>query len=337
MSTIRVCPYSGKSVIIAPERLHRPFEFHNPIYEDEIDLCPFEKGGESFTPKEIFSIRDKDGEWITRVVANKYHALSIEASEESYKEGFFTYAQGLGAHEVIIETPSHFLKANHYTLELYRAYLKTVILRIKDLENDTRLKYIQVFKNCGYKAGATLYHPHSQIIATPFIPPKVDAQIRRCKRYYLSNGRSLLLDMINEELREQKRVIYENDTFVAVAPYASSFSFEVLISPKVQIHSVKNINAAQKIDLARTLKAVFGALYSLLGDFDYNLLFHNSPPVRDHKEIDYFHHIEKFFTFNIQIIPRLNTIAGYELSSGVDINPVAPEFAAQKLLKEISR
>ncbi len=339
MSTIRECPYSGKSVIIAPERLHRPFELSSiqPQNSDDIDLCPFEKGSESSTPKEIFSINDKDGEWITRVVPNRYHALSIEANDKSYREGFFTYTDGLGAHEVIIETPSHDLRADQYTIDLYRIYLRTLIARIKDLKNDTRLKYIQVFKNHGSKAGATLKHPHSQIIATPFIPPKVDRQINRCREYYHANNRSLLLDTINEELRVKKRIIYENETFVAFTPYASSSAFEIMISPKTEIHSIEFINTAQKIDLARSLKSVFSALYALLGEFDYNLLFHNAPPVREHVRADYFYHIEKFFTFNIQILPRIYTTAGYELSTGIDINPVTPESAAQKLLKEMRR
>ncbi len=338
MSTIRECPYSGKRVIIAPNRLHRPFELSEKIAnDDDIDLCPFEKDSRSCTPEEIFSIKDKNGEWITRVIPNRYHALSIEEEESSYTEGFFTYAKGLGAHEIIVETPLHNLRADQYTIDLYRIYLRTIISRIKDLKNDTRLKYIQVFKNHGLKAGATLKHPHSQIIATAFIPEKIDIQINRCREYYIKNGRSLLLDTVNEELRAKKRIIYENDTFVAFTPYASSFAFEIMISPKIQIHSLEAINTTEKIDLARTLKSVFSALYGLLGEFDYNIVFNNAPAVREHPRIDYFHHIQRFFTFNIKIVPRIYTIAGYELSSGLEINPVTPESAAQKLLKEMSR
>jgi len=120
MSTIRECPLSGKKVIIAPERLHRPMEFSKADrLQDDPSLCPFEPGSESATPDEIFSIKDQMGKWITRVVPNRYHALSVEEHKSSAREGFYTYESGLGAHEVIIETPMHTLRMDHYTIEQY--------------------------------------------------------------------------------------------------------------------------------------------------------------------------------------------------------------------------
>ena len=338
MSTIRECPLSGKKVIIAPERLHRPIDFPTSSQmEDDLTLCPFEPGSESATPDEIFSLKDQSGEWITRVVPNRYHALSIEEYKHSAREGFYNCQTGLGAHEVIIETPIHSLNMDHYTIAQYKAYLKTIISRIKDLREDMRLEYIQVFKNHGLKAGATLKHPHSQIIATAFIPPHIDRQIQRCRDYYKQHRRPLLLDIVHEELHVGERIVYEDETFVAFTPYASSFAFEVMIAPKVQISSIEEISVIQKSNLSHALKEVYKALYGVLGEFDFNMLFFNAPPYRDHVRADYFHQMEQFFTFYIQITPRIYTLAGYELSTDMQINPITPESAAQKLQQERNR
>ncbi len=335
MSEIRICPLSDKQVVIAPQRLHRPMQVVSQSIEDDIALCPFERGAEDATPHEIFSIKDKNGDWICKVVPNLYRALNIEEEKFSQREGFFTFQSGLGAHEVIIETPNHNLKPNEYTLEQYKAYLRTIITRINDLSLDTRLEYIQIFKNHGAKAGASLKHPHSQIIANAFIPSSIDTLIEKQRKYFKQHKRSLLQDIVYEELRIGKRVIYENDDFVAFSPYASAYAFEIMIVPKIQLHTITAITVAQKSALAHTLKASYQALFSLLGDVDFNLMIHNAPPKRENSDPDYFYQIEQFYTFYLHITPRIYTLAGYELSSGVHINPVTPEDATQKLKEEI--
>jgi len=323
MSTIRYCKLRDVDVIISPKRLHRPTEFDMPDDNYTQDECPFEKGSEDATPNEIFSIKDKDGNWLVRVVPNLYNALDIEKEKSSKREGFFTYKSSFGAHEVIIETPSHDKTADKYTLENWEAYLKTINHRIEDLSQDNRLEYIQVFKNHGSKAGATLRHPHSQIIATGFIPSEVKREFKIQKEYFDKHGRSLVLDLADEELRVGRRVLYENNSFVAYTPYASLYPFEVMISPKHQISTMSELNQTKLHELAQVMQHIYKKLYGVLGDFHYNMLFKN-PPKADESH-----------TFYIQIIPRIYMLAGFELASGMRINPVTPEVASEKL-KDIS-
>ncbi len=318
MSSIRYCKLRDTDVIISPKRLHRPTEFRDPTDHYDIKDCPFEVGSEDATPNEIYSIKDKNGDWITRVVPNLYNALDIEEENSSKREGFFTSKSTFGAHEVIIETPHHDKTVDSYTLENWEAYLKTIEHRVKDLSKDERLKHIQVFKNHGSRAGATLRHPHSQIIATGFVPSEVKRELQRCKEYFDIHQRTLIEDLTNEELRVSKRVIYENNSYVAFSPFASLYAFEIFITPKKHTPNMVNIE-----DLAQILKNVYKKLYTVLGDFHFNMLFKTSL-----QELEY-------FTFYIQIIPRIYMLAGFELATGMRINPISPEIASMKL-KEVS-
>ncbi|NPA82668.1 MAG: galactose-1-phosphate uridylyltransferase [Epsilonproteobacteria bacterium] len=332
MSEIRYCPLRGERVIIAQNRLHRPSDF-NMCKEsgDDISECPFERGKEEFTPKEIFSIKNEKGEWLTRVVPNLYHALSVEERKISYREGFFEYQDGLGAHEVIIETPDHFKKMKDYSIEEFKNYLLAVQSRYIDLQNDKRLEYISIFKNSGVNAGATLKHPHSQIIATPFIPKEIDREIEIARNYYKDHKRALLDDIVNEELRLEKRVVCKNDHFIAFLPYASFFPFEIFITSLNGVCSIKALNYDRIISLSEILKEVFIKLYKVLGDFDFNMIFKNSPPITKQTDPNYFYEIDSFYRFYIQITPRLYKFAGFEIATNMHINPLSPEEASFKL------
>ncbi len=326
MSTIRYCIFRDTDVIIAPKRLHRPTQFETLKDNYTIDECPFEPGSEDSTPDEIYSLRDENGEWICRVIPNLYNALDIGKKNESKREGFFTTKSGFGAHEVIIENPSHDKTADKYTLKQWDAYLDAVTHRYEDLAKDVRLEYIQIFKNHGSRAGATLRHPHSQIIATGFIPTKIEAELARYRDYYEKNRRTLLFDVASEELRLRERVVYENNSFVAFVPFAALYPFELFIVPKESVSDITKFYKHQLHDLSQVLQHVYKKLYAVLGDFAYNMIFKNLPPKADDEDC---------YTFHIQIIPRIYTLAGFELSSGLRINPVTPEIAAEKL-KEVS-
>ncbi len=323
MSEIRYCKLSDNDVIISPKRLHRPTQFDAPSDNYTIDECPFEIGNEDATPQEIYSVKDKDGNWICRVVPNLYNALDINEEKSSKRVGFFTAKSAFGAHEVIIETPSHDKTVDEYSLEQWSAYLLTINHRLKDLRGDKRLEYIQVFKNHGSRAGATLRHPHSQIIATGFVPQDVKKELQRCKEYFDIHQRRLLLDIASEESRLGKRVIFENNSFVAFAPYASLYPFEVMIAPKKHISDMSELNQSEINNLSKTLQNVYRKLYKTLGDFHFNMIFKNPPA------------LENYYTFYIQIIPRIYMLAGFELATGLRINPLSPEKATKKL-KELS-
>ncbi len=334
MSEVRYCKLRGEKVIIAPERLHRPSYFDKPKQEDDLTLCPFEPGSEKATPDAIYTAQDKNGNWTCRVVPNLYKALSIEEHFGSKRIGFNTQESGLGAHEVIIETPQHDLNMDHYTLEQWQTYLKAAASRIKDLSHDIRLAHIQVFKNHGAAAGATLRHPHSQILATAFIPPMIEREIELQRAYFQKEKRALLIDIVSEEIREEKRVIYENSAFIAFTPYASLHAFEVIIAPKEQKSNLASLHTDTLKELSKALQNVYKKLYTVLGNFDFNMIFKNPPQQIEHVNPNYFYQMDQFFTFHIQIIPRLYTLAGYEFGTNVHINPVLPEMAAEKLKEE---
>lgn len=307
--------------------------------EEDLKDCPFEYGNESLSGNEIYAIREKGnttnpGSWLTRVVPNLYNALSIEETKENHRIGFFERQNGLGAHEVIIETPHHHMMMNQYSVDVFENYIKTINQRIDDLERDRRLEYIQVFKNCGKYAGASMPHPHSQIIATPFIPKDIKERLCIQKNYFDVHGRSLIGDLVDEEIRLNERIIYENGTFIAFAPYASCFPFEVLIAPKVPIRKTTELSTHQMNDLARTMELVFKRLYRELGDFPFNMLFFNMPPSSVQNEPDFFYRINDYFRFTISITPRIYQLAGFEIATGMHINPVAPELVAIRLRGE---
>jgi UDPglucose--hexose-1-phosphate uridylyltransferase len=318
MSDIRYCKLRDTDVIIAPKRLHRPTQFDTPKDLYNLDECPFEVGSEDATPDEIYRVSDENGEWICRVVPNLYNALDIHTKKSSKREGFFTKKSAFGAHEVIIETPLHDLTMDQYTLKNWKAYLHTINHRVDDLSGDKRLEHIQVFKNHGSRAGATLRHPHSQIIATGFIPSEVKREFKRAKEYFDIHQRTLLIDMVYEELRVGERVVFENNQFVAFAPFASLYPFEIMIAPKEHMDKMGEID-----DLAQVLQNVYKKLYATLGDFNFNMIFKSSLNVSDN------------YTFHIQITPRINTLAGFELATNMRINPLSPEVVAKKL-KEVS-
>ena len=341
MSHFRFCRLTECSVIIAENRLRKPdmITVVSDKSEDDLKHCPFEYGNESLSGNEIFAIREKESVkngmgWKTRVVPNLYHALSVEETKENRRVGFFERQNGLGAHEVIIETPHHHISMNHYKTEEFENYIKTIIARIDDLEKDKRLEYIQVFKNCGKYAGASMPHPHSQIIATPFIPKDIKERLEIQKAYFEKHGRSLVGDLVDEEIRFNERIIYENGTFFAFAPYASCFPFEVLIAPKLPLAKITQLSIYQINDLALVLEFVFKRLYRELGDFPFNMLFFNMPPVSAQNDPDFFYRMEEYYRFTLHITPRIYQLAGFEISTGMYINPISPELAAMRLREE---
>ena len=341
MSHFRYCKLTGNWVIIAENRLHKPdyIKDSNKV-SDNINTCPFEYGNEHLSPNEIFATRDEDSKrddvgWKTRVIPNLYNALSVESDKKNEVLGFFERQNGLGAHEIIIDTPHHHITMNNYKIQEYENYLYTIIHRLNDLKNDMRLEYIQVFKNCGKYAGASMHHPHTQIIATPFIPKDIVQRIELQREYYNQHNRSILEDMVSEELKLNERIIYENGTFVVFAPYASYYSFELIIAPKSSIDSIESLKSYQVNDLSHALKISYQKLYRELGDdFAFNMIFYNKPPLSAQNDANFFYKIEDFFRFYIRITPRIYHLAGFELSTNMHINPVPPELAASRLKEE---
>lgn len=330
MPELRKDPITFEWVIIAGERKDRPHDFSKvwengelPSYDPE---CPFCPGNEHLTPPEIMALRDGENfpNWLVRVVPNKYPALRIEGSTERIGKGMFDYMDGVGAHEVIIETPIHNARLSTLPQEQVKRILVAYKERILDLKNDFRFIYILVFRNEGKEAGASLRHPHSQLIALPFVPHEVVLEIEGIKRYNIFRERCPFCDMVKEELAFKERVLYESENFLAIEPFASKYPFETLIMPKRHHPSFADENDCILEEFASFLKDVLCRIDKALNNPPYNYTLHNIP-LRNYSA-DGFH-------WHLEIIPRISTPAGFELGSGIYINTVPPEESA-KILRE---
>ncbi|MGB9876839.1 MAG: galactose-1-phosphate uridylyltransferase [bacterium] len=324
---LRQEPCTKRWVIISPQRAKRPHSLGEEEKE-KLELpewdasCPFCPGNEGQTPPEIFSLKDDKG-WRVRVIPNKYPAL--QPSEEIIQiEGVdpFVWLLGIGSHEVVVESPLHNRTWGNMGVEQMEAVIRCFLRRYRALRADKRLKYICIFRNHGERAGTSLLHPHSQIIATPIVPENIRAEIEEARRYYDDRLHCAYCDVLRRELEAGERLILETDHFVAFAPFASRMPFEVWVLPKKHSPSFDYIEEEEINDLALVLETIFKAFYEGLGDPHYNFIVH-SAPLRDSCE-DYYH-------WHIEILPRLTIQAGFELGTGIYINTTFPEEAAKFL------
>ena len=331
MSELRRDPVDGKWVIISAERGKRPVDFQTNSYSDTSAAnCPFCTGNEGGTPPEIFAIRDPESQpnqkgWKLRVIPNKYPALRVEDKLEREGVGYFDRMTGTGAHEVIIETPDHNEKRSTMPLEQTEMVFRAMRERIVDLRHDRRMKYVMVFKNYGDAAGASLAHPHTQIIALPVMPQKIEVEMAGARDYHRYKERCIFCDIIHQEAEMKQRVVSENDGFIAICPWAPIFPFEVWILPKQHDSCFEDCDPAELKRLASISREVHKRLDAALSVPNYNSILHTSP--FDEQYNDYYH-------WHIEIMPRLTRTAGFEYGSGFFINPVPPEEAAQ-FLREV--
>lgn len=343
MRELRFDPLRNRWVVIVPERARRPSDYllYEPEPVQDAVACPFCEGSERKTPPEIYAIRpdesppDQPG-WRVRVVPNKFPALRIEDNAIRYGVGIFDVVSGAGAHEVIIETPAHQLSLADLPIDWVRDVLLTFRERIRDLNRDVRLRYVLVFKNHQLAAGASLEHTHSQLIATPMVPPTIKEELTVCRQHFRTKERCLICDVIDQELRLGDRVIYQNDRFLVWAPFASSFPFEIMLLPKRHLHDYTRLSDAELTGVAGVLKVTLLSLKELLNDPPYNFVLHTAPPpFKRAGYADHWSSIEYDYHWHIEIIPRLTRIAGFEWGAGLFINPTPPEIAADYLRQKI--
>jgi UDPglucose--hexose-1-phosphate uridylyltransferase len=330
MSEIRLDRIHNQYVLIAPERLHRP-ELSEPKdtqKKEAVQKCPFCEGNESLTPPEIYAIRQNNPNtagWRTRVVPNLYKAVQIELKDKSKRQSMFESIPGVGAHEVIIDSPSHDLGVEETDIQDIENLLRTIIIRINDLKKDKRFIHLSVFKNSGQKAGATQEHPHTQILALPIMPQNELVFLERNMKYYQRHGRGIIEDMLENEIYDKKRIVSQVGNFTAFCPYASSFPFEVMVIPNQNYPSLEYCSRDDIQNLSSIIADVFKKLKSQLGKFDYNLYFHIAPLNQNFENEQYIPYIEKNYRFTLRIVPRIYRLGGFELSTGMSINPVSPE------------
>lgn len=330
MPELRKDPIIGRWVIIATERGKRPHDF---VIEEEVvkgGFCPFCPGNEHTTPPEIFAIREPGTKpnapgWHLRVVNNKFPALVPQGEPDRQGEGMFDKMNGIGTHEVIIENPDHKVTLATISIEGFVEVLTAYRERIRSLAQDPRFRYVLVFKNQGRAAGASLEHSHSQLIGLPIVPELVMEELNGSKFYYNWKERCVFCDMIRQELQQQKRVVLENEEFVALCPFAPRSPFEVWILPKSHFSSFVDMKEGSYVLLARIFSETLKRLEKSLGKAPYNFILHTAP-IRE-PEIPYYH-------WHFEIMPKLTLMAGFEWGSGFFINPTPPEDAAQ-YLKEV--
>ena len=316
-------------VILAPERRSRPEDFHTqsrsnavvPVHKPD---CPFCTGQENQTEQPTYVHPDQEN-WQVRVVPNKFAALRNHTSAARSQAGAFLAAGGFGIAEVVIEHPQHNQTLATMEIPEVEAVLRAYRERQTKLSQDPRINLVTIFRNHGVRAGTSLEHPHSQIIATPIIPPHVRYPMERAVMYYDQNGTCVYCDMVAEEIRQQERVITETDRFVSFCPFAARSPFECRIYPKTHQPSFILTTDDELGELAMVLRDVLGRLYKGRGNPDYNFVM-RSAPVGDHDT----RHLHWYMV----IIPRVTTAAGFEIGSGIYINTVPPEESA-RLLREI--
>lgn len=330
MPELRKDPVVGRWVIISTERSRRPTNFSPATPQRAAGFCPFCPGHEDKTPPEVYAVRTNGegtngGGWTVRVVPNKFPALQIEGSLDRRGEGLYDKMNGVGAHEVVIESPVHDQDMADLPVEHIELVLQAYRARVLDLHRDRRLRYVLIFKNHGDQAGATMEHTHTQLIATPIIPKIIQEELEGARRYYELKERCVFCDMVQQETAQEsgRRLVSMNDRFLAMAPFAPRFPFETWILPRRHDGSFEVLQEPEEVrDLAWMLKDTLGRLNRALNRPPFNFVLHTSP-VTD-QELEYYH-------WHIEILPKLTRVAGFEIGSGFYINPTPPEDAAQYL------
>jgi len=333
MPELRKDPVLGRWIIISKERGKRPTDFPIQQYEVSSGFCPLCPGNESSTPSEVFAYRDGNSSpdqpgWQVRVVPNKFPALIIEGDLAKEGVGLYDRMNGIGAHEVIIESPNHEESFADIPPERMCLVFKAYRERIQDLEKDSRFKYVMVFKNHGKAAGASLEHSHSQLIALPILPRMIVSELSGAHSYYKYKERCLFCDIIHQEMQFDERVVCQNEQFITIMPFAPRTPFEMWVLPKYHSSSFSMQSDDDLFSLAQIFSESLTRLTSCIPDVPYNFVLHTEP-LRSGGLNHYHYHFE--------IVPKLTSIAGFEWGSGFYINPMPPEEATKYLRESLGK
>ncbi len=357
MSEFRQNPITKAWVLMAPSRNKRPDQYKTYSVmsgEPEKDkLCVFCQGNEKsnleigrYTSeaytlmsekhkvhlgKQAFLPEFKQGllgeNWELRVVPNKFPSLQ-HTSIYRHKE-FYVSSAGAGDHEVII-TKMHNEPVALQSVTTVDLSLRAFIFRINELAKHPETAYVQIFHNHGRDAGASVIHPHYQLLATPIVPPHIHAEIMGCQHYYGIHGNDIYGDIIKEEKNVKERIVHEDDHFIVLSAYASRKPFETWILPKRQCARFEEATEDEIYNLSFVLKVMLGQLYTKLSDPPLNFYIHTMSPKKDHKTYN-----PKAYRWHLTIFPRITIWAGFEYATGIPVNPILPEINAKFLREEI--
>jgi UDPglucose--hexose-1-phosphate uridylyltransferase len=331
---------TGRWVILAPGRSKRPSDFAVKRIHGEPKTCAFCRGNENLTPpanllfipqpKGVIKTADKGrrrrSDWVVRCIPNLYPAVSSLGSKAERSDQFpFLRQAAFGFHEIIIESPKHDDHPHRASQTQTEFWLNAAIDRVNDLSDRKGVESIVLFRNHGREAGASIAHAHSQIITTPIVPTRLEEECEALKRIRRMTGSCALCKVRAHEAKSPRRVLSSHG-YDVITPWASLFPFEFWIIPKRHSPSIVGLSQKEVEELAKILRLSFKALAGLLSDPPYNLAFHLAP-ARTHDDV---------FHWHIEVYPKLTVWAGFELGSGMYINTMKPEIAAQALRREIS-
>jgi UDPglucose--hexose-1-phosphate uridylyltransferase len=332
MPEFRKDPFVDRWVIISTERAKRPVGYGSSGEVLDAAECPFCAGHEAMTPPEILVLRSESeapnsSPWSVRVVPNKYPALVRDGSETQIVNELYAAEAGIGAHEVIIESPSHVTDMALLSDKQFETILRAYSDRITDLRGDRKLRSVLIYKNQGPEAGATLEHVHSQLVALPMVPKQLREEIGAAKTYYESKKRCVFCAVIGNETKGHERFVVENDRFIVVCPFAPRFPYETWILPKRHASFFERNSQQDQRDLARILREILRRFKHWLSNPPFNYVIHSNPLDQDGN--DYYH-------WHIEILPKLIQVGGFEWGSGFYINTVTPEQSARLLRQPLS-
>jgi UDPglucose--hexose-1-phosphate uridylyltransferase len=326
MPEIRLNPVTGDWVIIATERARRPEEFTQKRHKAPLRAfeagCPFCPGNEAQTPEEQFRVPAQGGGWLVRSVPNRFAALTPEGHVHRHVNGFRTFLDGVGLHEVIVETPAHDMTMAKLPVSHVEQILHAYGNRIRAFYKDRRIEHVILFKNYGEAAGTSLIHPHSQIVGMPVLPNQLRARLEEAVRHWGNAGECLYCRTLQAELHDGTRMLAENASFAAFVPYAALSPFHVWFFPKHHSAYFGDATDSQLADLTAVLREVLARLYVGLEDPDYNYVIRSLSPQEG---------AVKYFHWYISLIPRVTKSAGFELGTGMFINTALPERSAEFL------
>jgi UDPglucose--hexose-1-phosphate uridylyltransferase len=325
MAELRREPIALRWVVIMTSETKGPDDylvFKKPYREIEpIEPCPFCAGNEVLTPQQILALEGKEkGKWAVRVVPNKFPFFRIEGELDKRAEGMYDLMNAVGAHEIVIETPDHEGAWARMDSDQMGRVLRAYRERASDLARDRRFMQILILKN---HPGIFNLHPHSNVLALPVIPRRIDEEIGGTLDYFRRKERCIFCDIIKEEITSGKRLILETAHFLSFCPFASRYPFETWIIPRRHSPDFVSIRDEEMPDLASIMGDVFRRLFRLLQDPPYSFAIHSSPIQEKYHRSEYHWHME--------IRPRIGLREGFEWATGFFVNPTPPELAASYL------
>ena len=342
MPELRKDPIIDRWVIIAAERSRRPHDFFSEAEPPPSGFDPFAPGNEDKTPPELAQRgRAADAPanspgWNVRVVSNKFPALTQEGELDRQGLGMFDKMNGVGAHEVVIESPRVDWDFADATPQEARDIIEIYIERMNALRADPRLLHTLVFRNAGVAAGASLAHPHSQIISVPVIPAQIKETLDASHTYFTQKERCVFCDLVRQETSMKDRVVEENEHFVILSPYAARFPFELQIYPRRHSHDFSQMSPEEIAALSEVLPRSLKRVNEALGNPAYNMIVQTAPHAAPRSlQDDYWNTVPQSFHWRIDILPRLTKVAGFEWGTGFYINPISPESATEYLREAV--